>query len=502
MPENKPEAEIRLEKLEALKKLGINPYPNTTPEHKTIAEALDKKDGAQIAIVGRLTGTRGHGKATFADLEDPEAKLQLFFKQDEVGEKQYELLDLIDIGDYLWVSGEMFTTKAGELSLKVKEFTLLAKSLLPIPEGWHGLSDIETRYRQRTLDFKINPEARKIITARSKVISFIRDWFERNGFIEIQTPILQPIPGGAAAKPFITHFNTLDADFYLRIAPELYLKRLVAGGFERVFEIGPSFRNEGLSHMHNPEFTTCEAYWAYQDYKGFMAATQEMVQGLVKKVCGSLSVTYQGQTIDFSGDIPIKKYADIIFDDSGIDIKADNTFSKLKKAIDEKGIEFKGQKITVWSELVDELFKKVSRPKIFQPIFVIDYPIAIQPLAKQGRDDETVVEQFQLIAGGGFELLKAYSELNDPLDQEERFREQMKMGEAGWDEAQTLDENYIEALKFGMPPTAGWGMGIERIVMLLTDQHSIKEVIPFPTLRPLPSDSPRSDNPHSKKKDS
>ncbi|HSX41847.1 MAG TPA: lysine--tRNA ligase [Candidatus Saccharimonadales bacterium] len=484
MAENKSEKEIRLEKLAELKKLGINPYPNTTPEHLVIAEVRGLKEGKPAATVGRVKAIREHGKSTFFDLVDDDQKLQVYFKQEDVGEKNYELLKLLDVGDYLWASGELFTTKAGELSLKAASYELLAKSLLPIPDAWHGLTDVESRYRQRALDFKINPEAKKIIETRAQVVEIIRAFFIRHGFMEVHTPILQPIPGGATAKPFVTHYNALDADFYLRIAPELYLKRLVAGGFNRVFEIGPSFRNEGLSHMHNPEFYSVEAYWAYQDYRGFMKATQDLVQELVKKVCGSLEITYQEQKINFAGDFAVKKYADVIKDDCGIDIAKENTFEKLDKAVKAKKITFEGQDITVWSELVDELFKKVSRPKIIQPTFVIDYPIALQPLAKKGRDDETIAEQFQLIAAGGFELLKAYTELNDPLDQEQRLREQMKLGKAGWDEAMTLDENFIEALKFGMPPTSGWGMGIERMVMVLTDQHSIKEVIPFPTLRP------------------
>lgn len=485
MAENKSEREIRLEKLEELKQLGINPYPNVTPEHEVIEAVRRQKEGAKAATVGRVSAIRGHGASTFMDLVDEDQKLQVYFKLDEVGEKNYELLKLFDIGDYLWAEGELFITKAGELSLKAKKFELLTKSLLPIPDAWHGLTDVEARYRQRTLDFKINPEAKKIIETRSQVVQIVREFFERHGFLEVHTPILQPIPGGAAAKPFITKYNVMDADFYLRIAPELYLKRLVAGGFNRVFEISPNFRNEGISHMHNPEFYSVEAYWAYQDYRGFMAATQELVQQLVKKVTGSFQLTYQDQEIDFSGDIPIKKYADIVKEDTGIDIEQADTFEKLEKAVAEKGIKFEGQKITVWAELVDELFKKVSRPKIIQPVFVIDYPLETTPLAKAGRDNPKVAERFQLIVGGGFELINAYTELNDPIDQEQRFREQMKMAKAGWDEAMTLDENFVESLKFGMPPTSGWGMGIERTVMLLTDQHSIKEVIPFPTLRPL-----------------
>ncbi len=484
MTENKSEAAIRLEKLESLKKLGVDPYPPAIPSHQTIDHVRTQKEGEAAATVGRISAIREHGKSTFIDLVDEQNKLQIYFKQDVIGEASYSHLPLYDIGDFLWVEGELFVTKAGELSLKASKVQLLAKSLLPIPEHWHGLSDVETRYRSRTLDFKINDNAYKTIQTRSKIVESIRDFFIRHGFIEIHTPILQPIPGGAAAKPFTTHYNVLDADFYLRIAPELYLKRLVAGGFNRVFEIGPNFRNEGLSHMHNPEFYSCEAYWAYQDYNGFMKTTQDLVQELVKKVHGSLKITYQNQPIDFSTAFAVKKYADIIKKDTGIDIEASDTFEALKAAIDSAGISFEGQKITVWSELVDELFKKISRPKIVQPTFVVDYPLVTTPLAKRHRDNPKVAERFQLIAAGGFELVNAYTELNDPLDQEARFREQMKMGEAGWDEAQTLDENFIEALKFGMPPTSGWGMGIERFVMLLTDQHSIKEVIPFPTLRP------------------
>lgn len=476
---------MRLEKLESLRKLGINPYPAVTPEHEPIEFARKQGEGKTVATVGRIESIRLHGKLAFVDLVDPTSKIQLFFSKSAVGDDVFNLLSLLDNGDYIWAKGELFTTKAGELTINVAGLELLSKTLLPIPASWQGLEDVETRYRQRALDFKINPEARQIIHTRSQLISGIRHFLDRHGFTEVQTPALQPIPGGAAAKPFITHYNALDADFYLRIASELYLKRLVVGGFERVYEICPDFRNEGLSHMHNPEFTMCEFYWAYQNYQGLMAVTQQMVQELVKKVCGKLTVIYQDAELDFSTDFAIKKYVDVIAEDTGLNILELDTFDKLHKAVQAKGITFAGQKITVWSELVDELFKKVSRPKIVQPTFIIDYPVALQPLAKKHRDDPRLAEQFQLILGGGFELVKAYSELNDPLDQEARFKEQVQMGEQGWDEAQMLDDNYIEALKFGMPPTAGWGLGIERLTMLLTNQHSIKEVIPFPTLRPI-----------------
>jgi len=483
--QSRPESEIRLDKLRQLKQLGVNPYPSATPRHITIEEAISKQEGAKVAVVGRTTAIRSHGKSTFIDLQENEAKLQLYFKLDQVGEKKYQLIELFDHGDYLWVTGELFITKAGELSLKVEDFQMLSKSLLPIPEGWHALEDIETRYRQRALDFKTNPEARRIILTRSKVISTLRHFLERHGFIEINTPVLQPISGGATAKPFITHYKTLDADFYLRISDELYLKRLVVGGFEKVYEIGPDFRNEGLSHMHNPEFTMCEFYWAYQTHEDLMKVTQELVQELVKATHdGKLTLQYQKQKLDFSGQFVVKKYRDLIKAEAHVDIATEDTFAKLESAVKAQHITFENQNIKVWSELVDELFKKVVRPKIVAPTFVTDYPISTAPLAKSYEQDPTTAQKFQLIVAGGFELVNAYSELNDPLDQESRFKEQTKMRADGWDEAQMMDENYIEALKYGMPPTAGWGMGIDRMVMILTDQHSIKEVIPFPTLRP------------------
>lgn len=483
--QSRPESEIRLDKLSQLKKLGINAYPSETPAHITIEEARNKKEGAKVATVGRLTSIRKHGKIAFLDLTHEDSKVQLFVTLEE--KEIFELIDLLDVGDYLWAEGELFTTKAGELTIKLKSTTLLAKSLLPIPEGWHALEDVETRYRQRALDFKTNEEARKIIQTRSKVISTVRNFLERHGFIEITTPVLQPIPGGATAKPFVTKYNALDADFYLRVSDELYLKRLVVGGFEKVFEIGPDFRNEGLSHMHNPEFTMCEFYWAYQTHNDLMKVTESLVQELVKATHGGkLSFEYQSQKLDFSGQFAVKKYRDLIKEGTDIDITEADTFTKLNDSVKARSISFEGQKIKVWSELVDELFKKEVRPKIVAPTFVTDYPISTAPLAKGYEKDPETAQKFQLIAAGGFELVNAYCELNDPIDQEERFKQQMKMRSEGWDEAQMLDENYIEALKYGMPPTAGWGMGIDRMVMILTNQHSIKEVIPFPTLRPKP----------------
>lgn len=484
----RPEWQIRQEKLTKIRQLGINPYPAETPDHQTVDRVRQLKEGHEAKTVGRVGGIRLHGKIAFLDLEDSDHKIQLLASQDN--KEVFCLIELIDIGDYLWVKGRLFTTKAGELTLRVDACRILAKSLLPIPDNWQGLSDIERRYRQRALDFKVNNEARRLIKTRSEIVKAIRSYFENNDFLEIHTPVLQPIPGGAAAKPFVTHYNVLEADFYLRIAKELYLKRLIAGGFNRVFEIGPDFRNEGLSHMHNPEFYMCEAYWAYRDYNDFLQSTEELIRKIVKTVNGSLSVQYQGQKIDFTQPFAVKKYVELLKEDTGIDVLKEHTFAKLSAAVKKAGIQFENQQIKVWSELVDELFKKVSRPKIIQPTFVMDYPIETTPLAKRHRDNPKLAERFQLIAAGGFELVNAYSELNDPIEQEARFKEQMKLRQAGWEEAQLLDENYLEALKFGMPPTAGWGLGIERLTMILTNQYSIKEVIPFPTLRPKNTPKP------------
>lgn len=480
----KSEAAVRRDKLQALRELGIDPYPSETPEFMPLSEARQVKVGGVVGVAGRITGMRTHGRATFFDLTDEETKLQLYLRFDLVGEDNYEFLKFYDAGDYLWAKGEIFTTHAGELSLKVSDFRLLSKSLLPIPDSWQGLKDVETRYRQRTLDFKVNPQARLSLKTRTKVIQTIRQFFDKRDFLEVQTPILQPIPGGAAAKPFITHYNILGTDFYLRVSPELYHKRLIAGGFDRVYEIGPNFRNEGLSHMHNPEFTSCEFYWAYKTSRDLMVVTQELIQTVVTAVKGEMKLTYQGQLLNFAGNFPTISFARAIEQETGIEIEKEDTPKKLKEAVKIAGLKLDLPDKATWPELADELFKKTVRPKIIQPIFVTDHPSELSPLAKTDPKNPRIVQRFQLVAGGGFELVNAYSELNDPLEQEKRFKTQMKLREAGWEEAQRLDKNFLEALMFGMPPTAGWGMGIDRLLMILTDNHSIKEVIPFPTLKP------------------
>lgn len=482
MEENVSEEQIKLDHLKKWREKGVDPYPSEIDRGTDIATARGK-DGESVGIVGRVVSVRGHGKSTFADLVDESGKIQVYFKADNLPES-YGDLELIDTGDFIEAHGDIFTTKMGEVTLMVKSFKLVGKSIEPLPASWFGLKDTESRFRKRFLDLVINDRAKEALKIRAKVISFFRNFMENEGFIELETPILQPIPGGASAKPFVTHYNILDHDFYLRIAPELYLKRLIVGGFEKVYEIGRAFRNEGLSHMHNPEFTMFEFYWAYKDYNFLMEFTEKLVCGAVMQIKKSETFEFQGKEISFKTPFPRITLRDLILKDCQIDIEKCKNFDSLKSAIKEKKISIKIDEITNWAKLVDELYKKVSRPNIWNPVFVIDYPAELIPLAKKKSDDPSKIAVFQLVCGGGLELLKAYNELNDPIDQEERLSEQAKMREEGWDEGQWFDKNFIDALKVGLPPTAGWGMGIDRFLMLLTDNYSVKEVIPFPTLRP------------------
>jgi len=483
-PTNKNEAQTRAEKLDALVRAGVNPFASKTRRQVPITDVKDKT-GNQFWIAGRIASIRSHGKSTFIDLKDESETIQCYFKFDDLGKKNYDMLKLFDNGDFIEVHGEVFVTKMGEQTIHVDDFALLTKSLLPLPDVWSGLKDTELRFRKRFVDLNLNPDVKNNLKKRAHIIKELRSFMDTHGFIEVETPILQPTPGGAAAKPFITHYNILDSDFYLRVAPELYLKRLIVGGFEKIYEIGKSFRNEGVSHMHNPEFTIFEFYWAYQDYNGLMDFTETMLGDIITKVNGSLKVMYQGKEIDFTPPYPRISFADLIKKDCDIDITVHTEFDDLKKEVEKAGIKLDNMKeITVWAKLVDELYKKVSRPNIVNPIFVTDHPTELVPLAKAKEGDPTRVQKLQPVCAGGIELVNAYTELNDPIDQENRFKEQVAMSKKGYDESQQLDLNYIEALKYGMPPTAGWGIGIDRLVMLLTDQWSIKEVIAFPTLKP------------------
>ena len=475
---------IRLKKIDVMKKSGILPYPEKTKRTHKINEALENfnslsRQKKEIVLVGRIKSKREHGGSTFSDIEDGTGKIQVFFRKDKLGEKSYRFfLENFDIGDFIEVRGVLFKTKREEKTIEAADYKILAKSLLPLPEKWHGLCDVEERFRKRYLDLIFNPEVKKKFELRSRIIKEIRAFLEKEGFMEVETPILQPIYGGAKAKPFKTHLNALDMDLYLRIAPELYLKRLLVGGFEKVYEIGRCFRNEGMDRTHNPDFTSLEFYWAYADYKDLMKLTEKMFETILKNIFQSTKIKYEGKEINFKSPWPRIEFSQLIRKYTKINLDEINT-EALKRKAKEMGLDPQGQK----AEIADEIYKKFCCPKIWQPTFIIHHPLGAFPLAKQNEKNPKVTSNFQLVAGN-FELVNAFSELNDPIEQRKRFEEQEKIFKEGFKEAQRMDEDFIEALEYGMPPAAGFGMGIDRLVALLTDSHSLREVIFFPTMRP------------------
>ncbi len=482
------EAHIRNEKLQSLIDAGIATYPAASHRTCMVVEARTHFDTwsaelKKLTLCGRILTIRIHGGLIFFNLQDASGAMQGLLKLDTIGEEQFNVFqNKLDPADFVQITGTLFTTNRGEQTLLVSEWTLLAKAVLPLPDKFHGLKDPETRFRQRELDLISNPDVKVIFKKRSHVIRALRAALDAEGFEEVETPILQTIPGGTSAKPFLTHHNALDIDIYLRIAPELFLKRLIVGGFEKIYELGRIFRNEGIDWSHNPEFTELEFYWAYQEYRGLMVSTEQLLQKVIQDVNGSLQVTYNGNVIDFTGPWPIKKFRDAIQEKVSFDIagiareKLIGEMKKLKIDCDYVGASM--------GKLFDELYKEVVRKPQVQPLFIIDYPLEMEPLAKRCDDDPRFVQRFQLLVGGGIELCKAYSELNDPIDQLNRFEEQQVLRDKGDDEAQMIDAQFITALKHGLPPTAGLGMGIDRFVMLLTNASSLKEVILFPTMRP------------------
>jgi lysyl-tRNA synthetase class 2 len=479
----------RRQKLERLRKQGIDPYPTSYERSHTTRQALEllerqeKKSQAKtkaVSLAGRLTAMRKMGKTSFADLRDGEGKLQLCFYKDHFDQKTLELFQDLDIGDIIGASGKLFRTKTNEPTLDVKSFTLLAKSLRPLPEKWHGLADVDTRYRQRYLDLIANAPAREAFLVRSRAIAAIRQFLNKRGFIEVETPVLQPSAGGALASPFTTHHNALDQDFYLRIALELHLKRLLVGGFDRVYEIGRIFRNEGVSTEHHPEFTMLESYQAYADYNDVMNMLEEMVSSISQEVLGTTEIKFGEDTIDFKTPWPRLTLRQAVKEYGGIDFVTHPTADGLREKMRSLKIEVDPKKN--WAKLVDQLIKDFVRPKLIQPTIIFDYPESMSPLAKNKPGEERVVERFQAIAGG-LEIANAYSELNDPLEQRERFEEQLKERQADDEEKWTIDEDYLTALEYGMPPAGGLGVGIDRLIMLLTNQPAIREVILFPQLK-------------------
>jgi lysyl-tRNA synthetase class 2 len=439
-------------------------------------------EDVEVSVAGRVITLRPMGKALFAHLQDATGKLQIYLRQDIVGEDSFkDFEELVDPGDILGVKGRLFRTNTGELTVEVKEWVLLAKSLHPLPEKWHGLKDVEVRYRQRYLDLIANEHARRVFFLRSRLISEIRRFLDSKGFLEVETPILQPIASGANAKPFITYHNYLEQNLYLRIAPELYLKRLIVGGINRVYELGKNFRNEGVDTTHNPEFTMLEFYCAYWDYKDLMVFTEELFSYLLNQLVGGLKITYQGKELDFTPPFKRYRYFELLEEKTG---KDKDFFLRdvegLRKLAKEIGVP-KAETLT-HAKLIDKVFDLLVEDELWEPCFVIDFPKLLSPLAKTHREDPDLVERFELFVAGK-EIANAYTELNDPMEQRERFLEQLKEKEMGDEEAMAMDEDFIRALEYGMPPTAGEGIGIDRLVMLLADVDSIREVILFPALR-------------------
>ncbi len=475
----------RLRKLQRLREKGFDPYPPRAFRSHPISEArklAEEGSGDEVAVAGRIIAARNMGKVTFLDLRDGTGKIQLYFRRDILGEERYSLLEDLDIGDFISARGPLFRTKTGEISVEVRSFEPLSKALRPLPEKWHGLTDVEKRYRQRYLDLIANERTRRTFLIRSKVISAIRRFMESRGFIEVETPILQQIPAGALARPFSTYFHALDQTLYLRIAPELHLKRLIVGGFDKVFEIGRVFRNEGISSVHNPEFTMMESYEAYADYNDVMRMVEEMISYVADEVLGTRSIEFEGKIIDLSPPWPRIPLIEAIKRWSGIDIREHEDTSSLAEAMRRRGIEVEERGGR--AKLIDHLLSKFVAPNLLNPTFIIDYPVEMSPLAKRKPEDPSLVERFELFIGG-MEVANAYTELNDPIEQRERLVEQEKMRAAlGIEEAERLDEDFLCALEHGMPPTGGLGVGIDRLVMILTGHTSIREVILFPFFRP------------------
>jgi len=490
------EREVRLAKLDALREAGIEPYPLRAHRSHTIAEALAQFDHlatqqTAITLAGRIMLMRVMGGLTFANIADGTGRIQVSFKRDELGLETYtHLKKLYDPGDFIEVSGFLFKTQKGERTLHAQQLRMLSKALHPLPEKYHGLTDIETRYRQRYLDLIANrDEVLPVFIARSRIISSMRRFLESRDFIEVETPILQPLYGGATARPFVTHHNALDRDFYLRIATELYLKRLLVGGMERVYEIGKDFRNEGIDRSHSPEFTMMECYQAYADYTDIMRLTEEMIAEITYETLGTTQIMYQGTAIDLTPPWPRITLRNAIREYMGIDIADYPDKESLLAVMTEHHMEVDPH--LARGRLIDELKSAMFKthtlfgrdiPALKQPLFLIDYPRDLSPLAKAKADDPGTVERFQPFIGG-IELGNAFTELNDPLDQRARFEDQARQRAAGDEEAQVIDEDFLTALEVGMPPTGGLGIGIDRLVMLLTDQESIREVILFPTMR-------------------
>ena len=481
----------RIKKLEELRSIGINPYGNSFRVNDSSGAITDKYSSLSAeelaakqhhcTLAGRIIALRSFGKAAFAHIQDNDGRIQIYIKKDGVGEDAYSIFKKVDIGDFIGIDGILFRTKTGELTIEVEKFSILSKSIRPLPVKWHGLTDIEARYRQRYVDLIVNSDVKNVFKTRSRIIKEIRDYLDSHGFLEVETPMMQPIPGGATARPFKTHHNALGIDLYLRIAPELYLKRLIIGGFERVYEINRNFRNEGLSIKHNPEFTMLEFYMTYSDYNDLMILTEEMITTLSNKITGGMKISAWGHEIDLTPPWDRLTLRDSVIKYTNIDKKVLEDRNLAIEWARREEIPVKGDESL--ARIILEIFEKKVEEHLIKPTFIIDYPTEISPLARRKNDDPDITERFELYIAG-IEVANAFSELTDPEDQRQRFLAQEKERAVGDEEAHKMDEDFIRALEYGMPPTAGEGIGIDRLVMLFTGQRSIRDVILFPHMRP------------------
>ena len=476
---------VRHQKLQDLRAQGNDPYEQVkyevTATAKEIFDNYANYEGKEVSLAGRIMSKRVMGKASFIHVQDGTGRIQSYVRIDALGEEAYGAFKKLDIGDIIGLVGEVFTTHKGEISVKATKYTLLSKSLLPLPEKYHGLKDQDTRYRQRYVDLIVNPEVKDTFVKRSQIITAIREYLNNRGYVEVDTPILNTIPSGANARPFVTHHNTLDLDMYLRIAPELYLKRLIVGGFDKVYEMGRLFRNEGMDTKHNPEFTTIELYEAYTDYYGMMEIAEGLFKYVAEKVLGTTTLNYQGKVIELGGSWRKVTMVDLVKEELGLDFNSEEMPALIEKV---KGLGLEVEKDVTWGKLLYQVFDELLESKLVQPTFVLDYPVEVSPLAKRKASDKRLTERFEFFMNS-FEMGNAFSELNDPLDQRKRFEDQVKEREKGDDEAQMMDDDYVTALEYGLPPTGGMGIGIDRAIMLFTDSASIRDVLLFPTMKPI-----------------
>ena len=478
---------VRREKLDKLKQEGKDPYQitkfNTTHTSKQIKDNYEELEGKDVTVAGRIIAKRIMGKASFCHIQDSEGRIQSYVSINDLGEESYKAFKEDDIGDIVGITGFVFKTRTGEISIHAKELTLLSKSLRPLPEKFHGLKDTDLRYRQRYVDLIVNPEVKDTFIKRAEILKAIRKFMDEKGYMEVETPILTTVATGDAARPFITHHNTLDLQMYLRIAPELNLKRLIVGGFDKVFEIGKNFRNEGMDIKHNPEFTNMEFYSAYEDYNDMMNIAEELISTVAQNTLGTTTITYEGQEINLAPGWKKIAMIDAIKEITGVDFNTINTDEEAQAIAKEKGVQFEDIKNTR-GHIINEFFETFVEETLIQPTFIMDYPVEVSPLTKRKKEDPRLVERFELFIGGR-EYGNAYSELNDPIDQYERFLKQVEAKEKGDEEAGGMDEDFVNALEIGMPPTGGMGIGLDRLIMLLTNSPSIRDVLFFPTMKPL-----------------